>query len=313
MIDTPVLLLIYNRPELTRRVFEEVRRQRPRHLCVVADGPRPGRPDDDERCAATRAVIDGVDWPCVVERDFAERNLGCRARVASGLTWFFGRVDRGIVLEDDCLPHASFFAFCEALLDRHAADSRVMHVAGANFQNGRCWGDGSYYASSYPTVWGWASWRRAWRSYDLEMAEYPAFLRAGKLRARIPSLRDRAYWLGTFQTMYERRVDTWDHAWTFAIWNRGGVALVPNANLVSNIGFGSEATHTTQANPGCFDIPAVDGGAIIPPAHLDVATGADRETLRQFLRCYRRRALLRVYGHALRAALARSWPPAAGA
>jgi hypothetical protein len=308
MIDTPVLLLIYNRPQLTRRVFEEVRRQRPRQLFVVADGPRAARTGDDERCAAARAVIDGVDWPCTVEREFAERNLGCRARVASGLAWFFGRVERGIVLEDDCLPHPSFFSFCEALLDRHASDSRVMHIAGANFQNGRRWGDGSYYASSYPTVWGWASWRRAWRRYDLEMKAFPAFLRSGKLRARIPSIGDRAYWLGTFQMMHERRVDTWDHAWTFAIWNDDGVALVPNANLVSNIGFGGDATHTTRSNPGCFDIPAVDAGPIVPPSHLDVAAEADRETLRRFLGSYGRRALLRLYGHALRAELASRRP-----
>ncbi len=304
MIDTPVLLLIYNRPELTRRVFDEVRRQQPRELYAVADGPRRSRPGDDERCRTTRAILDEVDWPCRVERLFADENLGCRNRVASGLRWFFEHVERGIVLEDDCVPHPSFFGFCEALLDRYGDDPRVMHVAGANFQQGRRWGDGSYYASSYPTIWGWATWRRAFRHYDLDMADYPAYRGSGRLGARITGLRDRAYWLGTFQMMHERRVDTWDHAWTFAMWNHDGVALAPNANLVTNVGFGGDATHTTRANDGAFDLPGVDAGPIVHPSRLTVETAADRETLRRFLGLYGRRAKLRVLKHAIRGALA---------
>ncbi|OUC08639.1 hemolytic protein HlpA-like protein, partial [Litorilinea aerophila] len=165
-MQTPVIFLIFNRPDTTAQVFAEIAKARPRRLLVVADGPRPHRPDDVEKCSATRAVIERVDWPCEVSCDFAEENLGGRRRISSGLTWAFSQVEAAIVLEDDCLPHPTFFPFCEELLNRYCHDERIMAITGDNFQFGRSRTKYSYYFSRYFHSWGWATWRRAWQHYD---------------------------------------------------------------------------------------------------------------------------------------------------
>ncbi|MGC1799486.1 MAG: hypothetical protein WA701_03795, partial [Solirubrobacterales bacterium] len=183
---TPVAMLIFNRPETTARVFERVREARPPKLLVVADGPRADRPGEAGRCREARAVVEAVDWPCELMTDYSEVNLGCGKRISSGLDWVFDSVEEAIVLEDDCLPHPSFFRFCEELLKRYRAEERVVHVSGDNFQSagraggavgrllrlaGRSWSP-SYYFSRYAHVWGWASWRRAWSDYDFEMTAW---------------------------------------------------------------------------------------------------------------------------------------------
>lgn len=171
--DTPVLLLLWRRPETTRRLLDAVRAAAPRRLYVACDGPRPG---DEAAVARTRALIDEqVDWPCTVERRFAAHNQGCRDGISGALDWFFAREQAGIVLEDDCVPHPDFFAFCAAMLQRHAGDERVWVVTGDNFQRGQWRGDAAYYYSRYPHCWGWASWARAWRHFDKTLAFWPGW------------------------------------------------------------------------------------------------------------------------------------------
>jgi hypothetical protein len=303
VLETPVLFLIYDRPELTRRVFERIREARPRRLWVVADGPRDDVPGDAERCAAARAVVDAADWPVEIQRDFAERNLGCKRRVASGIDAFFRAVERGIVLEDDCLPHPSFFAFCERLLDRYADDERVMHVSGSCFTEARA-GGASYSRSVYPTIWGWASWRRAWRHYDLSLSGWPEFRRAGRLEALFPGRLERTFWEDTLDRTYRGEIDTWDHAWTFAVWRRGGVALVPTVNLVENIGAGGGAHMRGRGVPPPLDPRGIDPDALRDPATEAIDRDADTRTLRAFLRFFSRRARLRLAWRTLRRSLA---------
>ena len=247
-ISTPIALLIFNRPQLTARVLEILRQVRPATLLVVADGPRSDRPGEAALCQQTRAMIERVDWPCEILRHYADQNLGCRRRVASGLDWVFSRVERAIILEDDCLPDPSFFQFCEAMLDRYRDDQRVMAISGDNFQGDRPVTEDSYYFSRYPHIWGWATWRRAWQHYDLAMADWPALRDRGWL---FKLLRDQAsaqYWTNIFQGSYEG-FDTWDYAWVFACWRRGGLTILPARNLVSNAGFGEQATHTKGDSP----------------------------------------------------------------
>ena len=246
MTDVPVVLLVFNRPEITARTFAAIRAARPATLLVVADGPRPDRPGEAALCAATRAVVAEPDWPCRVLRDYSETNLGCGRRVASGLDWAFERVDQAIVLEDDCRPDASFFPYCAELLERYRDDPRVMMISGDNFQDGRLRGPASYYFSRYPHVWGWASWRRAWRRYDFTMAGWPELAKTGEWLGRHtadPLMA--AYWRRCFTAAASGRVDTWDYQWLFACWAHDGLAVAPNRNLVENIGFGADATHTT--------------------------------------------------------------------
>jgi hypothetical protein len=247
-LETPVAFLIFNRPDTTRRVFERIRAARPPVLLVVADGPRADRAGEAERCAATRAVLEGVDWPCRLLTEFSEVNLGCRERVASGLDWVFREVEEAIVLEDDCLPEPSFFRFCAELLARYRSDTRIGMIAGTNLQAGACRGAASYYYSKYTSIWGWASWRRAWAHYDRSASVWPEFRDSGALEA-VTEPAERIYWQRAFEGVFRGRIDTWDYQWTLSCWSQGLLAVVPNENLISNLGFGPEATHTKGEGP----------------------------------------------------------------
>ena len=268
-LRTPVALLIFNRPETTARVFERVREARPPRLLIVADGPRPGIPDEDRRVREARDVVAAVDWSCEVSTDCSEVNLGCGRRVSSGLDWVFDSVEEAIVLEDDCLPDPSFFRFSEELLDRYRSDDRVMHISGDNFEGvGRSsaarsataagdsdcrWGP-SYYFSRYPHVWGWAGWRRAWAGYDFEMRRW----RDGD-RSVLESFEDpgeREFWSRTWDEVVRGEIDTWDYQWTFACLSRGGLSVMPRTNLIANLGFGEGGHHTTDAANPFAEIPA---------------------------------------------------------
>lgn len=245
-VNAPVVLILFNRPEPTAKVFAAIRQARPLNLIVIADGPRTNRKGEQEACAAARAITENVDWPCQVVRHYAEENLGCRNRVASGLDLVFGEFDRAIILEDDCVPEPSFFRFCDELLERYNNDERVMAISGDNFLFGNQHIEHSYYFSRYPHVWGWATWRRAWRHYDVSLKDWPQ-ARAQNWLAQIFS--DRAalnFWQNAFQSVYDGHIDTWDYQWTYACWRHGGLTALPQTNLISNIGFGIDATHTRR-------------------------------------------------------------------
>lgn len=244
----PVIFLIFNRPEQTARLFAAIRAARPAKLLVVADGPRAARPGDADLCGQTREVIDGVDWPCEVLRNFADANMGCGRRVASGMDWAFEQVEVAIILEDDCLPDPSFFRFCEELLERYRHDERIMMISGDNFQNGQRRTSDSYYFSRLPHCWGWATWRRAWHLFDFEMCDWPQRRATRWLNsiAKQPMLEQ--HWTQCFDGVRSGKIDTWDYQWMYCMFVRNGLSIVPEVNLVANIGFGSTATHTLTAD-----------------------------------------------------------------
>jgi hypothetical protein len=243
-LKTPVAFVVFNRPETARRVFEEIRKARPPVLLLVADGPRPGHPGDAEQCAETRAITERIDWDCDIRKNYSEINLGCGKRVSSGLDWIFSEVEEAIILEDDCLPHPTFFRFCEELLGKYGDDDRIGHIGGANFQFGRKRTLYTYYFSRYDHVWGWASWRRAWQGYDPNLALWPKFKKEKWLRDFLDTPSLVGYWASIFERVYQRRIDTWDYQWMFHCWTQNRLAIIPNANLITNIGFGDDATHT---------------------------------------------------------------------
>lgn len=244
-MKTPIALFIFNRPALTEQVFEAIRQAQPPQLFVVADGPRAGRPGEAEQCAATRAIATDVDWACEVRTNFAERNLGLRERVSRGLDWVFEQVEAAIILEDDCVPHPTFFRFCEELLEQYAIDPRVMTISGDNFQFGRRRTEESYYFSRYPHCWGWATWRRAWQLYDDEMRLWPQVREGGWLRDLLVRPQAARYWRGIFDAVQAGRIQSWAYRWTLACWLHHGLTILPNVNLVSNVGFTEAATNTT--------------------------------------------------------------------
>jgi len=264
-LQTPVLFVIFNRPETERRVFAEIRKARPKKLYVVADGPRPHQAGEAERCAEARAIIDEVDWDCEVIKNYSEVNLGCKIRVSSGLDWFFQNVEEGIVLEDDCLPHPSFFPYCEEMLARYRNDRRVSIISGVNLQFGRQRGEGSYYFSRMCHIWGWASWRRVWQNYDVKMATWPEFKQEDGINKIWRRWHTRRYWNKIFQRIYDNEINTWDYQLVYSIWKNDGLSVIPNVNLVSNIGFQAGGTHT-QSYHKFADLPTYDLGAIKHPS-----------------------------------------------
>lgn len=241
-LKTPVAFFIFNRPDVTAEVFASIARARPSRLLVVADGARTAA--EAERCERARAVVKGVDWDCEVLTNFADRNLGCGRRVSSGLDWVFDTVEEAIILEDDCLPAPSFFQFCAELLERYRDDERVMHVGGDNFQRGQSRTAASYYFSRYSHIWGWATWRRAWRHYDVEMGSWPESRELIRNSFAEPVEAD--FWSDIFDRVRAGEIDTWDYQWLYTCWSQSGLAVVPDVNLVSNLGFGPDATHTHE-------------------------------------------------------------------
>jgi hypothetical protein len=243
-LKTAVAFILFNRPETTTQVFEAIRQAKPPLLLVVADGPRPDVIDDIEKCKAARSVIDRVDWDCEVLTNYSDVNLGCGLRIATGITWVFEQVEQAIILEDDCLPDISFFQYCEQLLNRYNDDPRIMFIGGNSFQLGRQRTRYSYYFSRYPVCWGWATWKRAWKHYDLEIKLWPKINSEKWLEFILEDAHSFQYWQNIFQNVYDGLIDTWDYQWTLACWLQNGLAIVPQINLVRNIGFGPDATHT---------------------------------------------------------------------
>jgi hypothetical protein len=256
-MNTPVVLIIFNRPDLTAQVLASIKHARPRQLFVVADAPRPTHPEDQRLCAETRALVEQIDWDCEVLRNYADTNMGCAHRVASGLSWVFEHVERAIILEDDCLPEASFYQFCEELLERYRDDERVMMISGNNFLLGQYEVPHSYFFHTYTGMWGWATWRRAWRHHDLAIRHWPQLRNTSWLADILPDPRAVRYWHAVFESAYASAgdFDTWDAQWYFALWSQHGLAAAPRVNLVTNIGFRPDATHT-KGKGRLGDLPA---------------------------------------------------------
>jgi hypothetical protein len=278
----PVAFFVFNRPQLTAKVYDRIRAARPKRFLVVADGPRPTRPEDAELCRAARAIVSAPDWPCELLTNFADENLGCRRRLSSGLDWVFRRAPEAIILEDDCLPCASFFDFCSEMLNRYRDDSRIMHVSGDNYQDGSRRGKASYFFSRYPLSWGWASWSRAWRYYDANVSAWPTAYRERWLQSIMDNPAEIEYWEAIFDRLYRGQIDTWDYQWVFACWRQGGLSVLPNANLVSNIGVGPDATHFKDGH-STVGIPTHEMTEFVHPTEVIRDKEADRYTFEKHI------------------------------
>ncbi|MFA6518481.1 MAG: glycosyltransferase family 2 protein [Candidatus Shapirobacteria bacterium] len=240
--DTPILFIIFNRPDTTKRVFEAIRKLKPLYLYVAADGPRLSRPSEKDLCQQTRNIIKLVDWPCKVNTLFQDNNLGCKMAVCTAITWFFNNVKQGIVLEDDCLPNPSFFPYCSQLLDKYANDKKIMTISGDNFQIEKS--HDSYYFSKYSHIWGWASWARAWKHYDVKISTWPETRKKDLFKKILPNMIVKFYWYQIFDLVHNNKINTWDYQWLYCIWKNNGITIIPSVNLISNIGFGNNPTHT---------------------------------------------------------------------
>lgn len=275
MAKTPVAFCIFNRPQHTKQTFAAIRAQRPSQLFIIADGPRPNHPKDTESCKAVRAIVEQIDWPCEVHRNYADANLGLKRCVSSGLDWVFSQVESAIMLEDDCLPNPDFFRFCDEMLERYVDDDRVAVITGNNFQNGQKRGDASYYFSKYNHCWGWATWRRAWQYYQGDLPFWPEWRSSLAWHQLTPDSVERRYWNKIFEGVRANKIDSWAYPWTASVWFKGGLTCTPNVNLVSNIGFGPDSTHTASADSPLAEMATNTIGNITHPSSVQQDVEAD--------------------------------------
>jgi hypothetical protein len=248
MLNIPVLFLIFNRPDLTERVLASIRQAKPTKLFVAADGPRIHKEGEAELCKQTRdVVLKNIDWECEVHTLLRDTNLGCKIAVSGAITWFFENVESGIILEDDILPDQSFFPFCEEMLIKYKDDERVTQISGVNLM-GQSNRKESYFFSKIGGIWGWATWSRCWKHYDVD-------IKAWDDRKTIKSVRQflgKRIWFDkmnvNFRTVFEKKYDTWDFQWVFTQLKLKGMSIIPSKNLIENIGFREDATHTKNSN-----------------------------------------------------------------
>ncbi|MBK1854945.1 glycosyltransferase family 2 protein [Verrucomicrobiaceae bacterium 5K15] len=257
MTDNAVIFIIYARADHTERVFSHIRAAHPRHLYVIADGPKPGSDSDYAACDAARAVIQ-VDWQCELTLDYSEENLGCQRRIHSGISKAFEQFDRAIILEDDCLPHPDFFTFCDLMLERYQDDAEVMHICGSNFVHPKHF-KRSYAFNQYATPWGWATWKRAWQHIDLNMT---GFLEQSASIERRMQISPKAFakLSSRLHKVQSGEVCSWAYPWLSSILALDGLCITPQQNLISNIGFGERSTHTSDpdspfANKATSELP----------------------------------------------------------
>ncbi len=261
MFNTPILFLIFNRPETTAPVFEQIKKLQPKYLFVAADGPRNNRPGEAEECSAARTIVlEGIDWDCEVKTFLRDENAGCRKAVSEAIVWFFEQVEQGIILEDDCLPDQSFFSYCEQLLERYKQDSTIISIGGTNL--GYDFGnDDSYGFSRFMNMWGWATWRRSATMIDYNMAKwkkltFKKLFLFGRLRdGKSLDINWINYWKNYFDITASGKLNTWDYQWIFAQQYFKKISIFPAHNLVKNIGFTEKATHTAYPDHPIASLP----------------------------------------------------------
>jgi len=244
--ETPILILAWRRPNHLKKVIDSLRLIKPINLYIACDGPNHFLENEVKKVDATRKVIaNAIDWECNIKKKYSDVNQGCQIGVSSAISWFFQHVEEGIILEDDCVAHLDFYYYCEQLLDRYRLDKRIWCISGSNFQKNIKRGDGSYYFSRYNHCWGWATWKRCWEKYDSNLKNWPKLKNSKLFNNFFERDIEKIYWEKIFDSLYFNNYpDSWAYRWTFTCFINGGLTALPNQNLVNNIGFGEDATHT---------------------------------------------------------------------
>jgi len=277
--NTPILFIIFNSPDTAGTVFNEIKKVKPKQLFIFSDGARENREDEAQKCLETRKIVNKVDWECDLKTLFLDKNHGPRKAVSSAINWFFKNVENGIILEHDCLPDPSFFWYCQELLEYYHDDKRIMHISGTNYLNGKKIGDGSYYFSKIAHIWGFATWRRAWKYYDIDIKNFPKFKEQNQIENIFEGKFVQKHWLKIFKKMQAKSAQTWDHQWNYAIFSQNGLAINPNVNLITNIGFGENAVHCIDTNSKFANMKRYDIDEIIHPSFTLPNKEADKYIL----------------------------------
>lgn len=247
---SPILFIVFNRPDTTQIVFNEIKKQKPEKLYIAADGPRVTRYQDSELCSKVRSIVSQVDWPCDVKTLFREKNLGCKLAVSSAIDWFFENEERGIILEDDVIPQESFYKYCDELLERYKCQENIALISGCNHISNLYSPKESYFFSRYAHIWGWATWRRVWVNYDVTINDWPT----SKKKKILKSVSGAdgifiSFWTYLLDLIYKNKIDTWDYQLFYMIWKNNWLCITPTKSQTDNLGFGESATHTKGEIP----------------------------------------------------------------
>ena len=262
---TPVLLIIFRRPDIAKQLIDAVRAAAPTRIFISCDGPSLERAGEAEKVAANRELVEReIDWPCTIERRYSDINQGPRVSISGAITWFFEQVEEGIILEEDCIPHPDFFPYCAELLERYRHDTRIWHISGTRPPQSQWRGDGSYFFSRYPWGWGMATWRRCWKRYDVNLSAWPASKLSGLLGTIFEDPLDREFWTKTLDDVHKGAINTWDFQWSFTCMSNYGLCITPNYNLISNVGFAKESLYCCKTDDPLCNMPT---HAILPLTH----------------------------------------------
>jgi hypothetical protein len=275
-LETPILFLIYNRPDHTAKVFEEIKKAKPAFLFVAADGPKGDVNGDNSKCQQARSILDDVNWKCEVKTLLRNENMGSKFGVSAAISWFFENVDEGIILEDDCLPDTTFFSFASSLLKYYRHDETIMHINGTNYlKRKKVVRDESYYFSNLCHPWGWATWKRSWQKYDLAMSGFEEFVRSGSLSFLSRDEKIVTQWINSLSGANANRILCWDYQWFYTVWKNRGWAITPAQNLITNIGFGPEGTFTRYSYSHIGNMKSYHMQNLIHPREKKICTQAD--------------------------------------
>ena len=276
MYEIPILILSFIRPICTKQIIENVRKIKPKKLYFAVDGPRDA--NDVEKCAEVRKCIELVDWNCEVHTKFQSTNLGCRLGVTSAITWFFENEEMGVILEDDTLPSTDFYPYMEAMLNRYKDDPRIFMVSGDNFQFGVRRGNADYYYSAYAHIWGWGTWRRTWQNYDVTLGNLDNHFQNKLPLHDCCSDEEATFWYKKFLSTKAGKFDTWDYQLMFTGFSQGVLSVMPNVNLVSNIGYDMEGSTHAKGKGFTSDLPTRELKTYIQPDQVRQSVEADKFT-----------------------------------
>jgi hypothetical protein len=274
MYKTPILFLIFNRPEATEKVFNEIKKQKPKTLFIAADGPRNYKNNEEDLCVKTRnIVLNNIDWDCDVKTLLREDNLGCGKAVSQAIKWFFENVEEGIILEDDCLPNESFFYFMQLMIDKYRNNPKVGIISGCNFINNKLRINETFYFSKYAYIWGWATWKEKIENYDFKISDWKSNWFDEQYYNF--NLKEIEFWKKNFNEILEDNIDTWDFQLQWLCWKEKYINIVPSKNLIKNIGFNNLATHTKNNDIWFANLKTYKIKKIIFPTQQKINDQAD--------------------------------------
>ncbi len=269
---TPILIIAWKRPKQTKELINKVKLIKPENLYIACDGPRKDNQEDNKKVKDTREILlKSFEKVPSKKYLFSDNNQGCKIGVTNAINWFFENESEGIILEDDCIPHLDFFIFCQEMLETYKNDQRIWSITGHNQQRNSQIGNGTYYFSKFPRSWGWAAWKRSWEKYDRDTIDWPQIKSKGILKDKLLSRRELRFWVKILDNIYyNNSPNTWDYQWSLSAFLNSGLTIVPNKNLIHNIGFDEDATHTLLGETETLiDIDIKNCNSIFPTIHPD--------------------------------------------